>query len=255
MLTTVIAEEDEIRIQDDKFDGLLNKDLKIIIEAIENAGFEVRIVGGAVRDLLLGLTPRDIDLITNGSPDEVIYILADLDIEVDVWGIKHGTVKAVIKDMKYEITSLNFQIHKKEGKIIVKSHGTWEDDALRRDFTVNAMSMTLDGRVYDYIGGIKDLEQHIVRPLPGFEDKIKADPAVIMRFFKMLAKFDHAKFPKGTLQTVESLLPLLRRLDAERILKEMLNIRQSPNANQALLIMDKLGATEILNSVLKPSKI
>ena len=255
MLRTVISEEDELRIDDEKFNNLINKDLRKIIQGIEEAGFDVRIVGGAVRDLLLGLSPRDIDLITNASPDETIYILSEMDLEVDVWGIKHGTVKAVIGDMKYEVTSLNFQIHKdKNGKLVIKSHGTWEDDAVRRDFTVNAMSMTLDGRVYDYAHGIKDLEQKIIRPLPDFEQKVEADPALIMRFFKMIAKFENPRFPKGTLSIIQKHLGSLSKLDEERILKEMLNIRQSPNAKQALELMDKTGATDILHAALKQQK-
>jgi poly(A) polymerase len=250
----IINEDKEIRIDDKKFKSLLNSDLKKIIIAIENEGFEVRIVGGAVRDLLLGLEPRDIDLSTTASPDEVIYILSDLDIEADVWGIAHGTVKAVIKNVKYEITSLNFQIHKKDGKLIVKSHGTWEDDAERRDFTVNAMSMTLNGVIHDYMGGLEDLEKQVIRPLPHFEDKIHDDPVLIMRFFKMLAKFSKPAFSKETLDIIERSVPLLSQLEPKRIRKELLNIRKSPNAKEAQRLMKKFGATDVLNSVLKSHK-
>lgn len=255
MLRTEINETDEIHIKDDKFQSLINNDLKTIIEALQDNGFEVRIVGGAVRDLLLGLKPRDIDLLTNAQPDEIIYILSDLDIEADSWGIKHGTIKAVVGREKYEITSLNFQINKKGGKIEINSHGTWEDDAARRDFSVNALSMTLDGRVYDYVGGLADLEREVIRPLGDFGDKVIDDAILILRFFKMISKFSKPRFSKHIPDIVKSHIDLLDKVEAKRLRKELGNIKKGPNAKQALELMRKLGVLGKVQELVKPKHL
>lgn len=255
MLKYKIDEEKNIQIDDEKFAGLINDDLQEIILALQSHGYDVRIVGGAVRDILLGQTPRDIDLITDAKPDEIIFVLAELDIEADTWGIKHGTVKAVIKKVKYEITSLNYQIGKdKEGKIYTVSGGDWEEDAKRRDFTVNAMSMTLDGLIYDYLDGEQDLIKQIVRPIPDFEEKIQRDPVVILRFFKMVAKFEHPKFSKETLKIVIRNKDLINQLEAKRIRRELGNIRKSVNGVKTIDLMKKTGIYQVCQSALKGKK-
>lgn len=256
MLIYHITEDQNIKISDEKFKDLINPDLQEIIEALQSNGYQVRIVGGAVRDILLGDQPRDIDLITDASPDEVIYTLSEHDIKADVWGIKHGTVKAVIKKIKYEITSLDFEINKRpEGGINIKSGGTWQEDAKRRDFTVNSMSMDLNGQVYDYMNGIEDLKNQIVKPNPGFEQKIIKDPVVILRFFKMLAKLPNPKCSKETLRIVKRHEDLLNELQSKRIRKELGNIRKSINAKKTIAIMKKLGIFSILANRTKTTKM
>lgn len=256
MLIYEITEEQNIQISDEKFQDLINPDLQEIIEALQSNGYQVRIVGGAVRDILLGDSPRDIDLITDASPDEVIYTLSENDIEADVWGIKHGTVKAIIKKVKYEITSLDFEINKKPGGgLEVKTGGTWEEDAARRDFTVNSMSMDLNGRVYDYLGGIEDLKKQIIKPNTNFEQKIMKDPVVILRFFKMMAKMPQPKFTKETVKIIMKHLGLLERLEPKRIRKELANIRKSINGAKTLSIMKQMGVMDILKQRLSKPKL
>jgi len=252
MLIYRITEEHNVQIEDEKFQGLINQDLQEIINALKAAHFEVRIVGGAVRDILLGDLPRDIDLLTNATPDEVIYILSSHEIEADVWGIKHGTIKAVINQVKYEITSLDFRIYKDEhGNLKINETGTWADDAKRRDFTINAMSMELDGKVHDYLNGINDLKEQIVRPIPNFEERIKNDPVTILRFFKMLSKMPQPRYSKKTLETVKRNIDLVTELDAKRIRKELMNIRKGINGTKTLSLMRKLGVLDLLNTATK----
>lgn len=251
MLRTEINETDEIFIKDNKFQGLINEDLKKIISALVDNEYAVRIVGGAVRDILLGLKPRDIDLLTTAKPDEIIYLASELDLDADAWGIRHGTIKILIGKEKYEITSLNFQIHKQDGKIVVLSHGTWEDDASRRDFTVNALSMTLDGKVYDYLGGLKDLKHQIIRPLGDFESKVKEDPILIIRFFKMVSKFNKPKFSKSTLDVVVDNKDLIKSIEVSRLRKELQNIKKGPNAEAALALLKRTGIAEIIETITK----
>lgn len=251
MLKYKISEDKNLQIDDDKLDGLIPEDLKEIIAAIQSYGFEVRIIGGAVRDLLLGEKPRDIDLATTALPDEIIFILSELDLDADAYGVRHGTIKAIIKKIKYEITSLNFQIQKHHGKIEITSGGDWLADAKRRDFTVNAMSMTLDGVVYDYLGGEHDLVRQIIRPIPDFNQKIQKDPVVLLRFFKMVAKFKNPKFTKKDLKTVIDNKQVVYKLEAKRIRRELGNIRKSQNGKRTIDLMKKTGIYEICQAVIK----
>lgn len=251
MLIYKINEDQSIQIDDEKFQGLINHDLQKIINALKAGGFEVRIVGGAVRDILLGEKPRDIDLLTDATPDEVIFVLSQHEIESDVWGIRHGTVKAIINHVKYEITSSDFRMYKDEqGNLKIHERGTWEEDAKRRDFTINALNMELDGKVHDYVGGINDLKDRFIRPLPGFEHKIKNDPVVILRFFKMMSRMPQPKASERTIDIVSRNIGLLNFLDADRVEKELGNIRKGINAARTLNFMEKLGVMDILNHVL-----
>lgn len=237
-----VVNEDQLQIEDEKFSGLINDDLRKIIDAIKSYGFDVRVVGGAVRDILLNRAPRDIDIITNALPEEISYILSTIGLDSDNYGIKHGTVKALVGDEKYEITSLDYRITKdKDGKIKVSHSNDWRKDAERRDFTMNAMSMDLDGNVYDYFGGIKDIEQNILRPLPDFETKILLDPVVMLRFFRFVSRMPGVKFPKEALDIITRNKSLMAELDADRVEKELNNIRVSPNATKALELMNKIG--------------
>lgn len=256
MLIYRITEEHNIQIEDEKFQGLINEDLHKIIDALKANEFEVRIVGGAVRDILLGEQPRDIDLLTDATPDEVIYTLSLHGIESDVWGIRHGTVKAIINGIKYEITSLDFRIYKDEhGNLRINTGGTWEQDAQRRDFTVNAMSMELDGKVHDYMNGIKDLKEQIIKPIPNFEEKIKNDPVIILRFFKMMSRMPQPKCSKSTIEIVKRNIGLLQTLDADRTEKELSNITKGINATRTIALMEKMGVMHLLRQNLnKKSK-
>ena len=255
MLKYNLTEETNVQIADDKFQGLINDDLREIIQALEDYGFQVRIVGGAVRDILLGVVPRDIDLSTDALPDQIIFILSELEIDADAWGIAHGTVKAIIKKVKYDISSLDYQVHKDaNGKIVISGAGsTWEEDAARRDFTANAMSMDLSGKVYDYFNGIKDLENGMVRPVTEFEANIKRTPVVILRFFKMLAKFQGAKYSRKTLQLVKDNLDLVDTISIKRIKQELAGIRKSVNGKNTIKLMKEIGLIDILNAKLRKS--
>jgi len=228
-------------INPNKFLPLLNKDLKTIIKLITDYGFEIRIVGGAVRDLLLGIEPRDIDLATNANPIETIYILQNAGIDVDIKGTKHGTIKAVINDVKYEITSLAFSISDKNHHLKIKNHHSWQADALRRDFSINALSMDLNGIIYDYCNGLNDLKLEIIRALPNFEEKVKEDPILILRWFKIISKFTNPHINKKDFDIIKENLKGLSAIPEKRFKEEISNIEKSANGKSTLALMKKLG--------------
>lgn len=241
MLNCKIINEEQLQIDDNGLDGLLDDNLKLIVDLILSYGFKVRVVGGAVRDILTGKTPRDVDLITDASPDEIIYILSTKNIDADSFGIKHGTIKAIFDGIKYEITSLDYQIKKVGDKIIIHRNPDWKSDAQRRDFTMNAMSMDMDGKVYDYFGGYEDLSKQYINPLPGFEEKVQNDPIVILRFFRFLSKFSHPKYNKSTIDIIQRNADLVNEIAADRIEKEKLNILAGTNSTKVIELMKKLG--------------
>ncbi|NDB70727.1 MAG: CCA tRNA nucleotidyltransferase, partial [Methylocystaceae bacterium] len=131
-----------------------------IFAALDN---NARFVGGAVRDALLGIDSNDIDIATPLLPENVTAKLTAHGIKAVPTGIKHGTVTAVIAGVGYEITTLRRDVETDGRHASVAFTGDWQEDAARRDFTINAMSCNQNGEVFDYFGGIADLEAKRLR--------------------------------------------------------------------------------------------
>src|SRR3989338_7314271 len=123
-----------------------------IFAALEN---NARFVGGAVRDAILGKDAKDIDIDTPFTPEEVTKKLNEAGIKVVPTGIKHGTVTAVTKDGDFEITTLRRDVDCFGRHAIVEFTDSWLEDATRRDFTINAMSCTQEGEIFDYFDGLQ----------------------------------------------------------------------------------------------------
>jgi tRNA nucleotidyltransferase/poly(A) polymerase len=176
------------------------RDLLDIIEKLEYYGFDARIVGGAVRDLLLDEMPRDIDMGTDATPDEIIFILNNMYDEynfqlIDTGGIEHGTVKVITEiGNLYEITSLAFKIKERQSTIKITQHRDWKLDAYRRDFTINAMSISMNGIVYDYLNGLYDLVNQQIKFIGFYKNRILLEPLLVLRFAKLLTKFSEPKY-------------------------------------------------------------
>jgi len=243
-----LVEETQFKVTQDQVSDLISPPIQQILQIIEDHGFQVRIVGGAIRDILMGLQPRDIDLATNALPDQLIFMFVTSGLDIDAFGIRHGTVDAIIDGEKYEITSLDYSIRKNsKGKPIIRSKKDWKSDAERRDYTMNSLSMDLDGNIFDYYDGLGDIHKHIIRALPGFEKKAKEDPNVILRAFKLLAKFSDPKITKNTLKIIEKYKDLLKLVDKDRVRKSLLELVKSPNALKTLNLMAKWGILAALD--------
>jgi poly(A) polymerase len=134
--------------------------LRSVINALSDADGGPRIVGGAVRDSLLGLSVSDVDLATKLAPAEVIRRLEGAGIKSVPTGIEHGTVTAVSDGKNYEITTLRRDVATDGRRAVVSFSTDWKEDAARRDFTINALYADAhSGEVYDYFSGLTDLEQ------------------------------------------------------------------------------------------------
>lgn len=201
----------------------------------------VRFVGGAVRDSLLKRALKEIDLATTLPPPEVMARLQKAGIRAVPTGIAHGTVTAVFKDRALEVTTLRHDVKTFGRHAEVAFHADWEADASRRDFTINALFLSLDGRVHDYFGGLNDLKRGKVRFIGDPKSRIGEDALRILRFFRF-----HAWYGKGSLDTIgyaacEANLHLLDILSAERVRDELLKLLASPNPVPVAMAMGKIG--------------
>ncbi|MEY4889350.1 MAG: hypothetical protein RIQ75_480 [Pseudomonadota bacterium] len=209
--------------------------LKAVVAAL---GGEVRLVGGVVRDTLAGQATKDIDLATPLLPEKVIEKLSAAGIKCVPTGLAHGTVTAVVEGRPFEITTLRRDVSTDGRRATVTFTDDWQEDAARRDFTVNALYADPDtGEIQDYFGGVADLEAGIVRFIGEPLTRIAEDHLRILRFFRF-----NARFGKGT-PHAESLAACrvrandLMALSRERIAMELLAILALPNPESAIGLM------------------
>lgn len=213
-----------------------------IISALKN---DARFVGGCVRDLLLKKDIKDIDIATAFTPQEATKLLKSKGIKVIPTGIKHGTVTAIINDSKFEITTLRKDVETYGRHAKVEFTDDWKEDAKRRDFTINALYMDKNGKIYDYFGGQKDLKNEIVRFIGNPEDRVKEDYLRILRFFRF-SSFYAKNIDKNSLSACIKHSGKLKTLSGERIRVEMFKILTSPKAHNVLSVMEEKGILKIL---------
>lgn len=151
-------------------------------------GYELRLVGGAVRDILLNKRPKDYDFCTNATPEQMWKMATD-HIKVIPTGIEHGTVTFLSLFGSFEITTLRKDINCDGRHATVQFTTDWKADAARRDFTINAMSLDASGNLYDYFNGEEDLEKGIVRFVGNAEERIKEDELRVLRYLRFITQF------------------------------------------------------------------
>lgn len=192
-----------------------------IFEMIRAAGGNARLVGGAVRDELLGIKNSDIDIATDLLPEQVITACHSKGIKVIPTGIKFGTVTAIIGQEQFEITTLRKDLSCDGRHANVIYSRDFAKDAIRRDFTINALSYCpFDAKIYDYFGGIDDLYHNRVRFIGKAEDRIEEDYLRILRFFRFSCRYAKKIDAEG-LAAVILMRSGMSRLSLERIKSEM----------------------------------
>lgn len=200
---------------------------------------EVRLVGGCVRDALLGIKTNDIDMAVNVMPEEAKEILEKASIKVIPTGIEHGTITALFHKTPFQITSLrqDWQTDGRHAKVIFGKD--WLEDAKRRDFTINALSLDKNGILYDPFEGREDLEKGIVRFIGDPRERIQEDYLRILRYYRFLAYYG-----KGEPQPIPELKACregLVSLSKERIACEFLKLLGAKNPLISLALMQKDG--------------
>ncbi len=215
--------------------------LRAVIDALEAAEpGSARFVGGCVRDSFLHDTPKDFDVATTLAPDAATEALKKAGLGVAPTGIDHGTVTAIVDHKGVEVTTLRADVSTDGRRAVVSFTRDWAVDAGRRDFTVNAIYLTPDGRVYDPAGGVDDITARRVRFIGAPEERIREDYLRILRFFRFSARFCRSFDPDG-LAACAALKDGIKQLSAERIGMEMAGILSLPRASFALAAMAESG--------------
>lgn len=217
---------------------------------------EARVVGGAVRDALLGLPVADVDLATARRPEEVIAALREAGLGMAPTGLAHGTVTAITGGRGFEVTTLRHDVATDGRHAVVAFTDDWQADAARRDFTLNALSMSPDGAVFDYWGGIADLRAGRVRFVGNPAARIAEDYLRILRFFRFLARYGREPPDAATLAAIRAAVPGLARLAPERVWKELAGLLAAPDPAPAVALMAELGVlTAALGSETAPARL
>jgi poly(A) polymerase len=208
---------------------------------------KVRYVGGAVRDTLLGLEVKDIDLATVLVPEEVVALLKTAGIRTVPTGIEHGTVTALLTEGPVEITTLRHDVSTDGRRATVAFAQEWQEDAARRDFTINALyADPATGGIFDYFGGLDDLAARRVRFIGDARQRIREDHLRILRYFRFQARFGSQPPDKESENACSELAATLKGLSRERIGMEMLNLLALPNPAPTVERMAELGVLAVV---------
>ena len=221
--------------------------LRRIVAALAADGGAVKIVGGAVRDTLLGLPVTDIDLATPLLPLEVTRRLEAADIKVIPTGIAHGTVTAIASGDHHEITTLRRDVETDGRRATIAFADDWRDDAARRDFTINALYADADtGAVDDWFGGLADLQTGRVAFIGDPATRIAEDHLRILRFYRFAARFGRGDLDPVSHAAVVTARQSLKSLSRERIADELLKILSLPDPRAIVGQMAADGIFEVL---------
>ncbi|WP_225198447.1 CCA tRNA nucleotidyltransferase [Gluconobacter oxydans] len=207
---------------------------------------EARLVGGSVRDLLAGVPVHDLDLATPEPPDDVQRRLEEAGIRVIPTGLAHGTVTALLGNVPYEITTLRRDEETDGRHAIVAWTQDWAEDAARRDFTINAMSLDRHDRLHDYFSGREDLQNHRVRFVGEASRRIAEDALRALRFFRFDARYGHGFPDPEACQAVSEQLGLIGTLSAERVASELLRILSGPRLSETIGAMASVGLLQVI---------
>lgn len=202
-----------------------DKNLKEIWSILPNA----RLVGGCVRDTLLGITPKDIDLATPTYPEEVIELFKNKGFNVIETGISHGTVTVMVNGTGYEITTLRSDVETDGRHATVQWVADWKQDAMRRDFTFNAMYIDRNGFLYDYFNGQKDIENKTVRFVGNADERVKEDALRILRYFRFAVRFNAQNIDEDAKNAIVNNIDMLKNLSVERVHSEFTKIFNTTN--------------------------
>jgi tRNA nucleotidyltransferase/poly(A) polymerase len=218
--------------------------------ALSVAGAETRAVGGAVRDALLGLPVTEIDLATTATPQKVIVLARQAGLKAIPTGIEHGTITVVADGIPFEVTTLRRDVETFGRHATVEFTEDWEEDARRRDFTLNALYAGRDGTVFDPLDGYADLLAGHVRFIGDAEARIVEDYLRILRFFRFNAYYGKGPLDEGGLAAAVRLRGGLAQLSAERVAAEMRRLLVAPQAMRGLEALYDYGLlTDVLGGV------
>lgn len=235
-------------------DWTARADLAALIVAL-GAG-NARYVGGAVRDTLLGIAVKDVDVATQLLPDEVIARLDAAGIRSVPTGIEHGTVTALSPEGPVEITTLRHDVTTDGRRATVAFASDWRDDAARRDFTINALyADPATGEIFDWFGGLDDLAARRVRFIGDARERIREDHLRILRYFRFQARFGSQPADNDSESACSDLAATLKGLSRERIGMELLNLLGLADPAPTIARMAELGVLAVILPEARPAAL
>lgn len=225
-------------------DWTKREDLAALVRAL--GAENVRWVGGAVRDTLLSKDVKDIDAATTHEPAETVRVLQTAGIRTIPTGIDHGTVTAILPGGNVEVTTLRKDVSTDGRRATVAFAREWQDDAARRDFTINALyahpeTLAID----DWFGGLDDLAAHRVRFIGDARERIREDHLRILRYYRFQARFGSALDSEAEDACAE-LAPTLKGLSRERVGWELQTLLALPDPGATVLRMLERGVLPVV---------
>jgi poly(A) polymerase len=215
--------------------------LRRLLEVFNGSGEETRIVGGAVRNALLGRPVTEVDCTTTMLPEAIIDRAKKAGFKAVPTGIEHGTITVIVAGEPYEITTLREDVETDGRYAVVHFGRDFVLDAKRRDFTINALSLGLDGQLYDYTDGVADLAARRVRFIGDAHTRIREDYLRIMRFFRFHAEYAEADPDPEGLAASGAERQGLAILSKERIRHELLKLLVARRAEDTIRILADHG--------------
>lgn len=204
----------------------LSKKVTLAMEKLEDAGFEAYLVGGSLRDILLGREVHDFDITSSAKPEEVMEVFSDF--KVIPTGLKHGTVTVLVEDEPLEITTFRSESGYSDGRHpdSVSFAKSVEDDLGRRDFTMNAMACRINGELFDLFGGQKDIADKLVRTVGNAKERFSEDGLRILRAIRFAAVLGF-EVEAGTKNAIHQMGYMIEKVSEERIVSEFNKIMLS----------------------------
>ena len=206
-----------------------------ILSLIESSGHKAYVAGGAVRDIVLGNIPHDYDIATSAKPDETVSIFEKAGINYYDNAAKHGTVTAVTSGGDVEVTTFredgSYSDMRRPDEVVFKT--TIEEDVRRRDFTINAMYMDSEGKIYDPEGGQEDCAKNLIRAVGNPDERFREDALRLLRAIRFCSRLGFEIEP-DTLRAMETHADELKKISGERIATELTGIVTGKYAPKAI---------------------
>ncbi|WP_162914078.1 CCA tRNA nucleotidyltransferase [Taklimakanibacter lacteus] len=225
---------------------LIDPALRRVFAAIAAAGGEARVAGGAVRNSLLGEPVNDIDIATTLTPDRIMAAGEKARLGVHPTGLDHGTVTLVAAGKPFEVTSLRVDVETFGRKARVAFTDDWEADARRRDFTMNALYCSGDGKIYDPTKGYRDILRKRVKFVGSPAERIEEDALRILRFFRFHARYGEGGPDRTGLAACIRHKSKLKTLSSERIRQELFKLLEAKRASETIKLMALRNVLKVL---------
>ena len=221
--------------------------VRTIFELLDRGGEEVRVVGGAPRDALLGVCAREIDFATTALPGVVEARAAASGFRTLPIGIEHGTVTVLVDGSPFEVTTLREDVTTDGRRATVRFGRSFEQDALRRDFTINALSVRSDGRLFDYVGGVPDLLARRLRFIGDPRTRIREDFLRSLRFLRFHSQFGEGEPDPEAIAAILAERDGLDQLSRERVRAEVMKLLTGARASETAALISEMGLLQNLS--------